>query len=185
MVLVVADLPSRGRELSLDGLAWAKGAVGAGLSGIVKAFAGALSLTRHGQHLAMQGQLHAVAEVACARCGAPLIVSIGGEVACVYSPISTLPVTREDEDGLPRPPVDLDFKATEVGEYDGISFDVAAALTEWAAVEAPGRLRCGDIDIADDDACIARFQAAAKSTSRPAVDPRFAILQQLKTPSEV
>ena len=151
-----------------------------GLSGDVKAFTGNLTVTRHGVHLALQGELHAVGEVACARCGSPLIVSIGGDIACIYSPLSTLPETKEDEDGLPKPPIQVDFKVTDVGEYDGISFDVALALTEWATVETPARLRCGDIDSADDAACSERFRAAAKSTQAPTVDPRFAILQSLK-----
>lgn len=185
MVLVVADLPSRGRELSLGGVAWAINAVAIGVGGEVKAFSGSLTVTRHGVHLAVQGELHAVAEVGCARCGLPLLVSIGDEVAWLYSPVSTLPITNEDEDGLPKPPIDVPFTVTDVGEYDAVSFDVAAALTEWASIEAPARLRCGDVDEAEDQACTARFRAAAKTTPTPSVDPRFAILQNLKTPSEV
>ena len=183
MVLVVADLPQRGREFKLDAFAWAKTAVSTGVGGEVKAFTGSLALTRHGEHVALRGELHAVAEVPCSRCGAPLPVSIGGDVACVYSPLSTLPVTKEDEDGLPRPPINLDFKVTDVGEYDGVKFDLAQALLEWATVEAPARLRCADLDSSEDAECSSRFRAAAQSSQAPTVDPRFAILQSLKADS--
>lgn len=185
MVLVVADLPARGRELKLDGVEWASNAVASGLGGTVKAFAGGLTIARHGVHVSMVGELHAVGEVACSRCGIPLVVSIGGDVSCAYSPLETLPERTADEEGLPEPPVDLGFEVSDVGEYDGTSFDVALALTEWAAIEAPVRLRCGDIDESDDEACTARFRALAQTPAQPAVDPRFAILQSLKPSSEM
>jgi uncharacterized metal-binding protein YceD (DUF177 family) len=202
--VAIADIPTRGLRVDLASPPpWARAAVDAGLgaSGPARlaALTGELQLTRHGPHLALRGELHAVAEIGCARCGTPLVASLGGEVSTVYSPVSTLPThsdgaspahaegtgsdeaSAHDESRLPRPPVNLPFDVLEVGEYAGESFDLAEALREWAAVESPDRMLCGEIDPAEEEACLARFREHAGETRRaPEVDPRFAVLASFK-----
>ena len=178
MLVPLADIPSRGMQVPLGG--WASAAAAEGLEGEVKAFEGEFTVTRHGVHIAVVGELHLVGEVPCDRCGAPLVVSLGGDVSVLYSPVSALPETVEDVDTLPLPPVDPGFPVEDVGEYDGVSLDLAGVIREWATVERPHRLLCGEVDEAEDAACLVRFRALSGTSGAPALDPRFSILSTLK-----
>ena len=180
MVVALADIPQRGLDVPLG--AWAKGAAAEGLAGEVKAFEGRFLVTRHGVHIAVRGEVHVVGEVPCDRCGAPLLVSLGGDVSCVYSPVTALPETDEDTEGLPQPPVALDFRVEDVGEYDGERLDLAQVVREWATVERPIRLTCGEMDEAEEAACSARFRAMAGTPAGPTVNPKFAALAALAAP---
>jgi uncharacterized metal-binding protein YceD (DUF177 family) len=177
VIVSLADIPARGISVPLG--AWAKAAAAEGLEGEVKAFEGEFLVTRHDVHIAVRGELHLVGEVACDRCGAPLLVSLGGDLSIVYSPVSTLPETVEDVDGLPHAPVEVELPVEDVGEYDGQKLDLAEVVREWATVERPFRLTCGELDPAEDAACQARFRSLAGTTGAPVVDPRFAILSTL------
>ncbi len=179
MIVALADIPHRGLDVALDHSAWARKAAGEGLGGEVKAFAGTFAITRHGKHAAVVGEMHAVGEVACDRCGAPLVVSLGGELSCLYSPLSALPERTSDDEGLPRPPVSLDFEVEDVGEFDGENLDLAQVVREWFTVERPARLVCADVDPDSDSSCRDRFRSLAGPVTAPPVDPRLAVLSKL------
>lgn len=183
MIVALTDIPTRGLDVQVG--SWAAAAFAEGLAGEVKAFEGALTVTRHDDvHIAVRGELHLVGEVPCDRCGEPLVVSLGGDLSVLYSPVSALPETDEDEDGLPRPPVDPGFPVEDVGEYDGQALDLAHVVREWAIVERPARLQCADLDEAEDEPCRARFRARAGASASLPVDPRFSTLLSLIPPSE-
>ncbi|GDX80240.1 hypothetical protein LBMAG42_20510 [Deltaproteobacteria bacterium] len=182
MIVPLADISNRGMNVSLG--PWARAAAAEGVDGDVKAMEGSLELTRHGVHVAVRGELHVVGEVLCDRCRTPLVVSLGGDVSIVYSPVSTLPEKVDDEEGLPRPPVDVGFPVEDVGEFDGEKLDLAGVVREWATVERPARLMCRDIDEAENDACQARFLELSGQASPTTIDPRFSILSALKLKSE-
>ncbi len=182
MNVAFTDIPTPGLDIALG--PWAAAACAAGLGGEVKAFDGALTLTRHGVHIAARGELHLVGDLPCDRCGEPLVVSLGGDVSIVYSPMAALPESTDDEDGLPQPPVDVGFSVDDVGEFDGVTLDLVAVVREWAMVERPSRLTCGQPDDADDEACQARFRALAGAQNTPTSFGWRAPLLSLNLPSE-
>lgn len=177
MVLALADVPSHGLSVPLG--AWARPAAAEGVGGQVNAFEGNVTITRHAEHLAVRGEVHLVGEVPCDRCGEPLLISLGGDISVLYSPISAIPEVEADGDGSPRSPIELDEPVEDLGEYDGVSLNLAEVVREWATVERPVRLLCGEREAADDDACRARFRARAHLSDGPVVDPRFAVLTSL------
>lgn len=166
MNVALADIPAPGLDIALG--PWAAAACASGLGGEVKAFDGALTLTRHGVHIAARGELHVVGEAPCDRCGDAVLVNLGGDVSIVFSPLASLPESTDDEDGLPEPPVDVGFAVDDVGEYDGVTLDLVAVVREWAMVERPTRLTCGQLDQAGDEACQARFRDRAGDLAAPA-----------------
>ena len=145
---------------------------------------GNLELSRHDAHVLVRGELHLVGEVACDRCRDPILVSLGGDVSIVYSPVNTLPETVEDELGLPKSPVDVGFAVEDVGEFDGVALNLADVVREWATIERPTRLMCGDMAEQADPACMARYQALSGTSAFPSGDLRFAILSAFKPKSE-
>ncbi len=179
MNVALTDIPSRGLVVALAPMPWARRAAAEGLGGELRAFDGGLTVTRHGVHVAVRGEISATAEVACDRCAEPLVVSVGGDVSCVYSPLSALPERDDDEDGLPRPPVELPFEVTDVGEYSGDRFDLGDVVREWFLVVRPPRLVCADVDPDADSACLERFRLGAGPLAQPIVDPRLSILSKL------
>jgi uncharacterized metal-binding protein YceD (DUF177 family) len=182
VIVALADVPSHGLSVPLG--AWAHAAAAVGIGGEVKAFEGHFAVTRHGEHLAVRGEVHLVGEVPCDRCGEPLLLNIGSDVSVLYSPISSVPEATEDTEGLPRPPIELEEPVEDLGEYDGQSLDLADVVREWATVERPVRFLCADLDESADDACRARFRQLARLSDAPAVDPRFSILTSLSIPEE-
>ncbi len=182
MNVALADIPAPGLDIVLG--SWAAAACASGFGGEVKAFEGALTLTRHGVHIAARGEVHLVGEVPCDRCSDSLVVSLGGDVSIVYSPLASLPEVTDDEDGLPQAPVDVGFTVDDVGEYDGVALDLSAVVREWAMVERPARLTCGVLDEAEDEACEARFRSRAGVQSSPAPAGWRASLLSLNLPSE-
>lgn len=183
MIVALTDIPTRGLDVQVG--PWAKAACAEGLDGEVKAFEGQLTITRHDCHVLVRGELHLVGEVPCDRCGAPLLVSLGGDLSVLYSPMEAVPETVEDTEGLPTPPVQLDVPVEDVGEYDGKALDLAFVVREWVTVERPVRLTCGEVDEADDEACRERFRLrAGAGAAAPPVDPRFSKLLSFTTPSE-
>lgn len=182
MIVALTDIPTRGLDVQVG--PWAQAACAEGLAGEVKAFAGELKVTRHEVHIAVRGELHVVGELPCDRCGAPLVVSVGGDVSVLYSPVAALPETVEDTEGLPSAPVQLDLPIEDVGEYDGKALDLAEVVREWVTVERPARLTCGEVDEAEDAACRERFRLRAGAAAAPTVDPRFSKLLSFTPPSE-
>lgn len=182
MIVALADIPNRGMSVPLG--PWARAAAAEGIAGDVGAMEGSLELTRHDAHVVVRGELHLVGEVACDRCRDPILVSLGGDVSVLYSPVNTLPETVEDELGLPKPPVDVGFAVEDVGEFDGLALNLADVVREWATIERPTRLMCGDFVEDADPACQARYQALSGSPATPSGDARFAILSAFKLKSE-
>ncbi len=183
MIVALNDIPTRGLDVQVG--SWAAAACAEAMAGEVKAYEGSLQVTRHGVHIGVRGELHLVGEVPCDRCGAACLLSLGGDLSVLYSPLAAIPETVEDEEGPPRPPVDPGFPVEDVGEYDGVALDLAHVVREWALVERPPRVLCGELDEAEEPACRARFAALSGDARGPApVDPRFSKLLSLQPPSE-
>lgn len=175
-IVPLESIPTHG--LSVDVGAWAHPAVAEALGGPVRSCAGDLELRRTGPHIVVRGHLDASAEIVCDRCSEPLILAIGGEVVCLYSPITALPAVDDDDDRSgPVLPSGLPFPVEDVGEYDGIALDLRFVVGEYFAVERPLRVRCGDLDPAQETACLARSALTPEEDEKPSP---FAALKLLK-----
>ena len=171
-VVTLESIPSHG--LSVEVRSWALVACGEGLGGSARSVDGQLEVTRVGPDIRIEGEVRGAALVACDRCGELLDLEIATDVSCLY--LAPRPADQEE------PTSDTD----EVGEYDGVSMDLAHVVRESLALERPLRLYCADL--ADppardqvDTACLARFKARA-GTPTPEIDPRLAALQGFKPP---
>lgn len=129
---------------------------------------GELRIARVGRDLHVQGELRAAATVACDRCGADVALRTDAELDCLYA------APRADDEALPEEAY------ADIGEYDGAQLDLAHVVGESLALERPARVRCSDLDPAEDGACLARWRAAA-GNPETAPDPRLAALAGVKT----
>jgi uncharacterized metal-binding protein YceD (DUF177 family) len=163
-------VPSHGLDIVVDA-DWARKACAEGLGGTTQSVGGRLQLDRHDRDISLEGPLSGRADVPCDRCGAPVRLDVKVDLRCLY-----LAPRPESE---PEPEADYE----ELGDYDGVTFDVAEAVREAFVLERPARVLCADFAPAAeretaDAACLARFRAASGST--PSVDPRLAALQNFK-----
>jgi uncharacterized metal-binding protein YceD (DUF177 family) len=164
-VVALEAIPPHGLTVPVGD--WARAAVGEGLGGTFRFVEGELIVTRAGRDIAVRGELRGGVTVACDRCGELLELDAAPEVSCLY-----LAPRPEGE----APP---ESEADELGEYDGVTLDLAHVVAETFALERPFRVFCGDLDPTQDAACLARFKA--RSNLPPSVpDPRLAALKGFK-----
>lgn len=155
-----------------------------GMGGPVGTLDGHVELVRRGPHVLARGNVDAVGEVACDRCGSPLALRVAGEFACVYSPLDSLRERGENEDdeGGPEVPEAFAGEADEVSEYSGDTIDLAQVVREFVALERPARVFCADVApaaerAAADAACHARIAAVAPADDVPLSTSPFAALK--------
>ena len=179
-VVTLEAIPTHG--LSVEVRSWALDACGEGLGGSARSVDGQLEVTRVGPDIRIEGEIRGAALVACDRCGELLDLEVAADVSCLY--LAPRPADQEE------PETDTD----ELGEYDGVSMDLAHVVRECLALERPIRMYCADLvpglvtglvdPSARDDvdiACLARFTARAGKTPAE-IDPRLAALKGFKPP---
>jgi uncharacterized metal-binding protein YceD (DUF177 family) len=164
-VVALEAIPPHGLTVPVG--EWARAACGAGLGGTVRYVGGELLVTRQGRDIAVRGSLRGGVTVACDRCGELLELDAEPEVSCLYL------APRADGESP------AESEADELGEYDGVTLDLAHVVSETLALERPFRVLCADLDPAQDAACMARFKARSNlPPSEP--DPRLAVLKGYK-----
>jgi uncharacterized metal-binding protein YceD (DUF177 family) len=146
---------------------WASAEAAAALGGGVASLGGSLHVARVGSDIGVAGRVEAAANVACDRCGEPLVLRVASDVSCLYA------APRGVDEALPETSYD------DVGDYDGVALDLAHVVGESLALERPARVLCSDVGASTDAACHARWRSAAGHPER-APDPRLAALRSLK-----
>lgn len=160
-------IPAHGLTIAVSG--WARDACAVALGGVVRTIEGGLVVCRHGRDIGVTGQIRGGGDVVCDRCGVTIPLDLAVEVSCLY--------LAPRAEGAEDPETEL----TDLGEYDGIVLDLALAVQESLVLERPLRVLCTDATPPGSDLeCLARWRAAA-APAPPDLDPRFAILQKLKT----
>lgn len=164
-VVPLDSIPAQGLEVDVQG--WALAACAVGLGGPAREASGHLAVNRQGRDIGVRGDVHGAADLVCDRCGAALSFAADAAVDCLY-----LAPRGEDE-----APPETDYE--DLGEYDGVALDLAHVVSESLALERPFRVLCGEVDPAEDAACLARFRAKA-GTSEGTADLRFSVLKNFK-----
>jgi uncharacterized metal-binding protein YceD (DUF177 family) len=160
------NVPSHGMTVPVG--PWADARAADAMEGPVRSLAGTLEITRDGRDLRVTGVINATAEVPCDRCGIPVVLPVHSDVDCLYA------APRAEGEALPED------GAEDIGDYDGVALDLAHVVGETLALDRPARVRCADVDAHADDACLARWRAAA-GPSAPKGDPRFDVLARFST----
>lgn len=119
-------------ELSLD-QPWALAGAALALDGPPEELDGRLHLEREGAVVEVGGQISARFHTTCARCLAPLQLSIEGPVDLRYGP----PISAEQEEEEELSEVDLD-----AGWHDGSGLEAADIVSEQLALLLPVRITC-------------------------------------------
>lgn len=170
MKIRIEDLPPEGIEVEVaEGEPWARTAATEALEGPADSVSGRLHVMRVGTGVHVSGRARARVARTCDRCLAPVRVEVGGVVALYYD------VYRPDEEKDVRLGVD----DLDIGFYDGEVIDLGTVLSEFFALELPGRLRCGDEAVSrlEEGECeVPRVEGAAEEEG----DPRFQVLRGLK-----
>lgn len=181
-IVSVDAVPHAGLDVAVG--PWAKPAVEEAFG--PSTVSGALRVLRKGPHLVVTGALALDCTVPCDRCRRPVPLHLAPEVACVYSPITAVPERSEDDDASgPAIPEGLPVEVEDAGEYDGVTLDLAAVVTESLEVERPARWRCVDAfpdDPQSDTECQARWVAASGASDLAPPSP-FAALAGWKPAS--
>lgn len=163
--VALESIPTQGLDVVVQD--WAMAACAEGLGGRATAVSGELHVVRLGRDVGVRGPVAGAAGVTCDRCGAEVDFRVETDVDCLYL------APRGEADALPE----SDY--AELGEYDGVTLDLAHVVGESLALERPLRVLCGDVDPAADAACLARWRDRAGAAA-PAGDPRFAVLKNVK-----
>jgi uncharacterized metal-binding protein YceD (DUF177 family) len=151
-----------------QGLEWAQQAATDALEAKVLELTGALALSVQYKTLFVRGELKAKCRRKCDRCGVSLILEIEGPVDLAYRPeFQSSEAVRE-----------LSNAEMDVGFYTDGTFEVADAVREHLALQTPFQLNCELPEAAlDQEDCQANLLEEEKHDE---VDPRFAILKELK-----
>ncbi len=171
MRLHLEQIPEDGFAVDFDGhTPWALAAATTALDVPPQALEGHLLVRRYATDLAVSGDVRAVVPLDCHRCGEGLHVTVEGPVALTFTPERTAP-----EDHAPRQlaPGELD-----VGFYDGEVLDLASVVTEQLVLLLPAKLACDVPGLEPRDAC--GEQRLEETETGPRIDPRFAVLADLK-----
>lgn len=171
MRLHLEQIPDEGWVVDFDATdVWALAAATRALDVAPSHLSGSLVVRRFAQDLAVSGSVKAVVPLDCHRCGEDLRVTVDGPVALTYTP-----TPGPGEESAPRQlaPGELD-----VGFYDGEFLDLAAVVSEQLVLLLPVKLACDVPGIEPVDACAE--ERVRPSENEPKVDPRFAMLADLK-----
>jgi uncharacterized metal-binding protein YceD (DUF177 family) len=149
---------------------WAEGAAAASLEGTVQGLEGELFVRRTEDSIFIEGEVNAVVQRSCDRCGADVVCRIGGELDLTYVPAKRGGNANREVHGG-----DMD-----VGFYTEGSLDLGDVLREHFALSLPDRLACdlAEVSLAPGAKCQADM-IATESKEKP-VDPRFSALKGLK-----
>jgi uncharacterized metal-binding protein YceD (DUF177 family) len=149
-------------------MGWVHLAAKEALDAEVLSLNGALSLSLQHETLFVRGELQTKCRRKCDRCGVFLILEIEGPVDLAYRPeFQSSEAIRE-----------LSNDELDVGFYTDGAFEVADAVREHLALQSPFQLNCElpGATLEKED-CQAILLEEKKEDE---VDPRFAILKELK-----
>ncbi len=158
-------IPTPGLDVVVG--SWADAAAATALGGSLAGVSGRVHVERVGVDIGVTGRVEAAADVPCDRCGQTVRLSVASDVSCLHA------APRGVDESIPE------SAYAEVGEYDGVTLDLAHAVAESLLLERPARVLCADADLSQDEACLARWRSVAGGPER-AADPRLAVLRSLK-----
>ncbi len=171
MRLHLDQIPDDGWVIDFDATdAWALAAATCALDVAPTRLSGSLVVRRFAKDLAVSGDVEAVVPLDCHRCGEGVRVNVVGPVALTYTPTPS-----PGQEPAPRQlaPGELD-----VGFYDGEFLDLAAVVSEQLVLLLPVKLACDLPGIEPVDICAE--ERVRPVENEPKVDPRFAMLADLK-----
>jgi len=167
--LYLDQISADGTDVAVDlSAVWALRAANDGLGGEVSELSGTLSFSVQNSTLLIGGEIQAKCKRECDRCGGFLILEIEGPVDLAYRPeIQSSEAVRE-----------LSSAELDVGFYTDGVFEVADAVREHLALQLPFQVTC-ELPMAEpeEEGCTTSL---FEETKEDEVDPRFAILKQLK-----
>ncbi len=169
MKIDLGSMPPQGHEEGIDARSlWAASAAAEVLEGDVKILAGELRIRLRGDTAQITGSLSAGVERDCDRCGARLMLRIDGPVELEYRPEFS-----EDE-----PTRELSASDMDLGFYADGSLDLSEAVRDHLAELLPFQVFCDQPETEPlGEGCSQEAQGVSESFR---VDPRFAVLQNLK-----
>lgn len=148
--------------------AWAREAAEEAVEGEVLSLDGQLGFLLRHETLFVTGELRLKCRRSCDRCGGFLVLEIEGPVDLAYRPeIQSSEAVRE-----------LSNDDLDVGFYTGNSFEAADAVREHLALQLPFQVHC-EIPGASSEGGECN-PALFEEDTEEKVDPRFAILKELK-----
>jgi len=151
-----------------EGQEWAHAAAAEGIGGELLSLSGVLAFSVLRDTLFVRGEIKAKSKRPCDRCGGFLILEIEGPVDLAYRPdIQSSEAVRE-----------LSNAELDVGFYADGTFDAADAVREHLALQLPFQLNCELPEAEPDGGECQAF--LLEETKEETVDPRFAILKDLK-----
>ncbi len=171
MRLHLEQIPDEGQCVEFDQSdSWALAAATRALEGPPQALSGTLSVRRFATDLAVSGNIRAVVSRGCDRCGEGVRLTVEGPVALTYS-------APLEDDGVAAP-IQLSPGDLDLGFYDGETLDLGNAIEEQLVLLLPSKLACDVAGIEPEEKCGEGTLRA--SENEPEVDPRFAMLANLK-----
>lgn len=151
-----------------ESMTWAQNAASEAVEGTVLSLQGELDFHFKHETLFVAGEIRLKCRRSCDRCGGFLQLEIEGPVDLAYRPeIQSSEAVRE-----------LSNDDLDVGFYTGSSFEVADAVREHLALQLPFQVHC-DLPGASPEGGECN-PALFEEESEEKVDPRFAILKELK-----
>ena len=169
MQIELANMPPQGHDEGIDlRSSWAATAAGEVLEGDLQLLKGDFRVQLRGDTAQVTGTLAATVERDCDRCGARLLLRIVGPVNLEYRPEFS-----EDE-----PVRELSAADMSLGFYQDGSLDLSEAVRDHLAVLLPLQVFCDQPGAESlGEGC---SQETVEIPEPVRVDPRFAVLQNLK-----
>ncbi len=169
MKIDLGSMPPQGHEEGIDARSlWATSAAAEVLEGDLKHLAGELRIRLRGDTALVTGSVAAGVERDCDRCGARLMLRIEGPVELEYRPEFS-----EDEPARELSAADMDL-----GFYEDGSLDLSEAVRDHLAVLLPLQVFCDQPETEPlGEGCSQETNGIPEPVR---VDPRFAVLQNLK-----
>lgn len=174
MQITVASIAEKGLTvpLSLE-TDWARGAAELALDVAPVQLDGELLVRVQGAVVRVSGQVRAVAQRLCERCGEPVELALhADETELAYIPGDSSASAHEQRPGASE--LRLGAADLDLGWYEGGRLDLAHVLSELLALELPSRIACYDVP-----ACDARVERLLAAASPSVGEGPFAALRDL------
>lgn len=132
-----------------------------------------LKVSLSGDRVSVKGTLRTALSVTCCRCANPFSVQIAKQFDLEYWP---------DPDVADGDELELEYEDLEVGFYRDDQIDLSAVLSEQVVIEIPMKPVCREGCKGLCDQCGRDLNEGDCDCDRTKIDPRFAVLAQLKNP---
>jgi DUF177 domain-containing protein len=169
MVIKVADIPVEGLKVEISEGPEALGDLGGDVrpSGPVK---GIFSLSLAGETVVVSGEVEAVVELDCSRCGKAFTTEVKARLDVDLNPVEALAGEEEKE---------LHAGDMDVGFYSGGEVDLAALMSEQIALNLPMKPLCSDGCLGVCQFCGQDLNEKDCGCAPPAGHPGFEGLKEL------